>query len=174
MNLKNEILYEHSKRNMLRSGKLIGSDKSKFKILIKMMLGNVIREQQLAAAVFFHCIEANPSWLAKHIPSLVKKIQMDETHNALRRNFFRVLQYRSISQKHQGIIYNLGMDRMLDIKETVAVKAFAMTALFNICKEEPELKNELALVIKDVMRCGKVAVTGRGSKILRVMDKGLK
>jgi len=170
MALKQEILSEHSKRNMLRCAEIIGHDKSKFNVVLQMMYSDDIRAQQLSAAVYYHCLKANPKWLNGHLKRMMDKIENDITHDAVKRNFFRILQDAEIPEKHQGRIYNLGMTYLSDPKVVVAVRAFSMSTLYNICQSEPELGNELAMVIKEAMKCGKVAVTSRGKKILAKLN----
>ena len=48
----------------------------------------------------------------------------------------------------------------------IAVKVFSMTVLANISIKEPDLKNELALIIEDQMPYGSVGFRNRGAKIL--------
>ncbi len=54
MNLESEILEEHSKRNTIRLAKWIGSDKKRFKELMKIFLKGEYRVTQRSAWILMH------------------------------------------------------------------------------------------------------------------------
>jgi len=165
--LKEEILKEHSKKNMLETASLVGVNRKRFQVVLDMMLGDDIRAQQLSAAVWYHCLKTNPNWLEDHLTLLLDKIERDITHDALKRNLFRILQTAVIPEDSQGRIYNICMDYVMDPKEVIAIRAFSMSTLYNICRSETELSRELAIVVKEAMKCGRAAITIRGKKILK-------
>lgn len=55
----------------------------------------------------------------------------------------------------------------MDADEPIAVKVFAMTVLSTICKYEPELKNELILVLEDQLEN---TSSGFKSKAIKVLN----
>jgi len=164
MTLKEQILKEHSKNNMLAIAAIVGNDRKKFQVVLDMMLGDNIRAQQLSAAVYYHCLK----------DLLLNKIEKDKIHDAVRRNIFRILQNGAIPEDLQGRIYNLCMSYVMDPKEVIAVRAFSMSTLHNICKSEPELSRELSIVVTEAMKCGRAAITIRGRKILKDIEKNIK
>jgi len=174
MTLKEQILKEHSKNNMLAIAAIVGNDRKKFQVVLDMMLGDNIRAQQLSAAVYYHCLKSNPWWLDDHLDLLLNKIEKDKIHDAVRRNIFRILQNGAIPEDLQGRIYNLCMSYVMDPKEVIAVRAFSMSTLHNICKSEPELSRELSIVVTEAMKCGRAAITIRGRKILKDIEKNIK
>ncbi len=50
-----------------------------------------------------------------------------------------------------------------------AVKAFAMQILCNICEKEPELANELMMIIEDQIPHSSIGFKNRGTKILKLL-----
>ena len=52
----------------------------------------------------------------------------------------------------------------------VAIKAFALTTLFNLSKYYPEIKQELKLIIEDRMDNKTPAFKSRGKKILKQLS----
>ena len=55
--------------------------------------------------------------------------------------------------------------------QPVAIQAFSMTVLLNICKKEPDLKNELKILIEDQLEYSKPAFKSRGKKTLIELQK---
>ena len=55
----------------------------------------------------------------------------------------------------------------MDDDEPIAVKVFAMTVAANICKHEPELKNELQLVIEDQLENASAGFRARAKKVFK-------
>ncbi len=54
-----------------------------------------------------------------------------------------------------------------DPKEPIAVKVFSMSVLANITKKQPELRDELRIVIEDQLPYSTPAFKSRGGKILK-------
>jgi hypothetical protein len=48
----------------------------------------------------------------------------------------------------------------------IAIKAFSLTTLYNLCKTYPEIKPELKLIIEDRWDTETAAFKSRGKKIL--------
>ena len=55
--------------------------------------------------------------------------------------------------------------------EPIAVKVFAMTVAANICKHEPELKNELQLVIAEQMEKASAGFRARAKRIRKELKQ---
>ena len=55
---------------------------------------------------------------------------------------------------------------LVDHKETIAVRVFAMTVLGNICRREPDLGIELRLVIEEELPYASAGFKSRAKKIL--------
>ncbi len=155
----------------MEAAEVVGSDFKKCNVIISMMLGANLREQQLASATYYYVINNNPNWMTKHLKRVVEHIINNNTHVGLRRNYLRVLAENPIAQDYMGPLFDFNLNLLLDHSEGVGVRAYAMTILQKICYFEPELSREVILGIKEAMKCGYPAVTGRGAKIIRDLEK---
>ncbi|ELR70412.1 hypothetical protein C900_03766 [Fulvivirga imtechensis AK7] len=166
MNIREEILKEHSKKNALRIAQYIGHDPKRFAELIDCFLGQEYRVTQRAAQVVSCCADRHPELLLPHLDEILLNLRRN-IHVAVKRNTLRVLQYVDLPDHLQGPAADICFKIMGSGNEPVAVKVFAMTVLANICKKEPELKNELRILIEDQMPYGSAGFISRGAKILK-------
>lgn len=78
-------------------------------------------------------------------------------HDAVKRNVIRILQDIELPKNSQGFAATICFDFLSSPKESVAVKAFSITVLANISPHEPDLKQELIMLIKEQMEWEKPA-----------------
>jgi len=168
MDIKKELLKEHSKRQTTKVVNYIGSDAERFKDLVKLFLEGPYRVTQRAAWPLSYCIEAHPHLIKPHMKLVLKMLDKEDAHDSVKRNVLRFLQHIEIPRRFYGML----ADRcfmLMDPKEPIAVRVFAMTVLANIAKEEPDLKKELRIVIEDQMPFGSAEFLSRARKILKGM-----
>ncbi len=170
MNLKEEILYEHSKAQATRLAAYIGDDVEKFAELMDLVLGEDEKLSQRAAWVMSHCADTVPKLIVPHIGAMMTVFETTP-HVAVRRNITRVLQLVDIPEIHQGKLVNICFDVLLNPKAANAVRVFSMSILYNITLQQPELRDELRIVIEDMLPHGTPAIKSRGKRILKAMNK---
>lgn len=85
----------------------------------------------------------------------------------MKRNTLRVLQDYKIPEELSGLAYDQCFKLLQSPTEPVAVKAFCMQVLYNIVKNIPELKSELADAISKQMPNASAGLKNRGEKILK-------
>jgi hypothetical protein len=168
--LREEILKEHSKRHTVYLTNKIGADQDAFDELMKLFLGDEYRVTQRASWVVSHCYDVHPWLLQKHLKAIIENMQ-GPTHVAVKRNTLRMLQLMDIPDELLGYTADLCFKFLNSGKESIAVKANAMTVLFNIVKKYPELKDELKITIEEQMPLGSTGFKNRGSKILKALTK---
>lgn len=166
MNIRTEILKEHSKQNAIRISEFIGQDKEIFSELMECFLGDEYRVTQRAAQIVSYCAEKYPALIIPYLKKIILNLRND-VHVAVKRNTLRVLQDIDLPSDLHGETADICFKIMEDSKEPIAVKVFAMTVLVNICQEIPELKNELRILIEDQMPYGSAGFKSRGSKLLK-------
>jgi len=170
LDFREEILKKHSKKHTRFLAEYIGGDEKKFVALISLFTGDDVRITQRAAWIVDACAEMHPSLAEPYLPLLIAQLNKP-VHNAVKRNVLRLLQFRRIPEELQGRAVEACFRLLMSAKEPVAVKAFAMTVLFNISEEEPGLRKELRLVIEDLLPGGSPAIRSRGTKILKQLRK---
>lgn len=147
----------------------IGNDSKRFEELMQYFFSSENRTSQRAAHAMSHCVDLHPTLLLPYLTKIIDTLK-GNPKVAIKRNIVRLLQKQSIPASHQGILTSTCFDYLMDSKETVAVKAFSMTILFNMTRSYPDLTHELKLVIEDAMINGSAGIISRGKKILMQLD----
>ncbi len=167
---KNELLLalakEHSIKNTMAIVGLINVEQKKFDVLMAIFFHGEYRAVQLASWVVGHCGEMHPNLLKKWMKPMLENLS-NEVHDAVKRNTVRVLQDYKIPEELCGLAYDQCFILLQSTTEPIAVKVFAMQVLYNIVKDIPELKPELADAISIQMPDGSAGLKNRGAKILK-------
>ncbi len=166
MNIRDEILREHSRKQSEKIAKYIGSDKKRFAELMNLFLGNTYRVTQRAAWIVSICSERNPKLIQPYLSKMVKMME-GKVHDAVKRNTLRIFQNIELPKSLWGKTVDVCFRFLISPDEPIAIKIFAMTVASNICKHEPELKNELELVIEDQMENASAGFSARAKRILK-------
>lgn len=170
MDIKEEILKEHSRKQATKIADYIGNDKEKFGQLMKFFFTNNTILSQRSAWVMSSCVIAFPTLIVPYLKQLLENLE-NPVHPAVKRNSIKVLELIEIPSAFMGIATNVCFKILLSNKEEVAQQAYAMSVLYNIAKKEPELKNEIKLVIEDMLPHGSPAILSRGKKVLAQLAK---
>lgn len=149
MDLKLELLKEHSRANADRIADWIGADAGRFDRLMQVFLSGEYREVQRASQIISMVGDRHPALLAPHMTAMVKHMQQPEQPVAVKRNVVRVLQHLDIPEALHGDVMNACFDLLADVKETIAVRAFSMTVLARLATFYPDIKPELRTLIED-------------------------
>jgi hypothetical protein len=149
MQLKEQILREHSKANCLLIVQWVGSSQQRFDELFNLFLGHEYRLVQRTAWPVSYCVEAYPQLMKKHFGRLVKKLQEPSLYHAVRRNSVRFLQHVSIPRAYQGAVMDICIRYVASPNEPVSVKAFSLTVLRNLARLHPDIVPEIKLLIED-------------------------
>jgi hypothetical protein len=171
MNLEEEILREHSKRQTVRIAKWIGRDKRRFKELMNLFLKGEYRITQRAAWIVKHCVDEHTELVLPYFNEMIDRMLKPGVHVAAKRNVIRILQDVDIPRRLAGKIATVCFEMLGSAKEPVAVKVFSMTVLANIARQEPDLKNEIRILIDQQMPTGSAGFRSRGMKILQQLEK---
>jgi len=171
MDIRAQLLKEHSKKNMQKITDYIGEDKNRFKALMFLFLNDEYRVVQRASSPMNYCAEKHHKLIYPHLEKMLNNLDKKNIHDAVIRNTVRVLQFIDIPEKLIGLTYNKCYSLLTSRKYPVAIKVFSMTVLANICKKEPELKKELVEIIKNEMEYESAAYKARGKRILLLLNK---
>lgn len=171
MNLESEILKEHSKRQMLKIAKWIGSDRSRFKGLMELFLNGESIVSQRSAWTVGHCGEKYPELITTWLPAMLKKMQEKDVHCAVKRNVTRTLQYVEIPRKYLGKVVTICFNELADPNSPIAVRAFSMYTLAKIAKKEPAIVNELQVTIEQMLPHATGGLLACSRKVLKQLSK---
>ncbi len=170
MNLQSEILREHSKRQCLRIASWIGTDRKRFKNLMRLFLKGKYRTTQRAAWIVQHCAGAHRELILPYLDPMLNRMLEPGIHVAVKRNVIRILQDLEIPRPLAGKVATVCFDMLASHNEPIAVKVFSMTVLANLAQEEPDLKNEIRILVEREMINGSAGFRSRGAKVLKQLE----
>jgi hypothetical protein len=171
MEVKKELLGLQSKAQLRLLAIRIGQNPERFADLMALFLGLETKLIQRAAAVMTICGNKHPQLFQPYLDKLVLHLQQPTLAAPVKRNILRILQHQQIPRDLQGFLAGFCFD-YLNAQEPPAIKAFTLTVLANLARTEPDLNNELKLVIEDQWPYASPAFKSRASKILAAMKKG--
>src|SRR6478736_5201121 len=125
MNLRDEILAEHSKRQTAKIVAWVGSNPKRFRELMKLFLGDSYRVTQRAGWPLSNCVEQHPELITQYFSQLLKQLERDDVHIAVKRNVVRLLQFVEVPKRFQGRVFDACYRMLDDPREPVAVRVFS-------------------------------------------------
>lgn len=171
MNFHEVLLENHSLGLMKSIKKFVGDDKKRFGDLIKISLSDDKILAPRASWAAMHAGEKKQDLVIPWIGKMIKHLSRS-AHSSVKRNFLRLFQDIVIPEKFRGELIETAYSLVLSAKEPIAVRVFAMTVICNQVEFHPELKNELEMVVKELMIPGAPpAFHARGKKILKRLSR---
>ena len=142
-------------------------------VLMKYFLQGEEQIAKKSAWIIGHSAELYPELVSPWLKQMIKIMGKPGVHGALKRNVVRLLQFAEIPRSLQGSVANLCFELISSFDEPIAVRTFSMTVLANIAEEEPELRKELEIVVRQMLPYATPAFRARAKKILKntVMEK---
>jgi hypothetical protein len=166
MNLREEIFFEHSKKQCNRIVNWVDKSQQRFDELFKLFLSEEYRVVQRSAWPVSNCVLANPLFINKHWEELISSLHRPNLHVAVKRNTIRLLQNIFIPEKYHGQLMKICFDYLENPAEAVAVKCFSLTVLEKLSKKYPEILPELKLIITEQLENAAAGFKSRAFKIL--------
>ena len=161
----------HSKNTVQAIVSYIGSNPKRFSALVSIALSEGERSAILATWSMSYCVECFPELLVKHYNTFIKAASKKNASDGVKRSVVRAFQFVSIPKRYQGKIVALCVGFMENKKEAIATRVFSMSVLANLVQENPDLKDELLLLIEDGMPYASPAYLSRSKKILKQLHK---
>lgn len=171
MDLKAEILYEHSRRQVEKIADWIGPDKRRFNKLMKLFLKGEYRVTQRSAWLIGECAERHPHLVTPWLSAIIKKMQEPGVHIAVKRNVLRLLSCTEIPPKLLGTVVSICFDELESPDSAIAVRVHAMSIVLNVARHEPDLRNELQTLIEQMLPNAGPAIRARAKRVLKQMDR---
>ncbi len=173
MNLKKELIREHSKRLTVKIINYVSDDQKRFDELLRYFFSKDEIISSHAAWAMSYCGQEHPQLLKKHLPKMISNLKK-KVHPAIKRNTMRVMEKIEIPEKLQGKAFEACLELITSANETIAVKAFAMGVAANICKEQVDLIPEFKMIITSQEMTDSPAIKNRIKKILLSLNKTAK
>jgi len=168
MDIRTELLKEHSARQTKRLTQYACSHPAYLAKLLQVFWYGEGRERQLAADVVGMVGERKPRWLVPHLPGLLAAAQPDTgQHPAVRRGVARALQFVPVPEEWQALAFDTCLAMLNAPKEPVAIRAYALTAAARLAAPYPELVAEVvAATEKALVSTSSAALHGRAAREL--------
>lgn len=163
------LLEEHSKAQMLRIVELIKAAPERTEELMSIFFGEEKLLLQRSAWAVRHLSEREPELVAPYLEQMVKNLQRPNLHDAVKRNTIAMLDAFVIPEHLFGEVVTICFDYLADFDTKVSIKCFSMSVIWKICQYEPDLSNELKLLIEEQMDYQTNGFKSRGRKILKAM-----
>ena len=149
MDIRSQLLLEHSKPNAMKIVTFIGNDKRRFSQLMQLFFTDEYRVVQRAAQVVSICVESHPSLIQPYFSEIVSYIHQP-CHVAVQRNILRILRFIDIPPEYHGQIIEICFNFILDPKAAIAVRAFSIHIIHKLSMSYPEILSELKMVLKNL------------------------
>jgi hypothetical protein len=124
MDLREEALREHSKRQVKKMAAWIGNNKDRFRQLLQLFLYDEYRVVQRVSWVLSEVAEKYPKLAEENMGVIIKRLSDKDIHPAVKRNVMRALQFLDIPKKYHAKVFNHCINYISDPGETVAVRFF--------------------------------------------------
>lgn len=169
MNLRKEILKEHSKAQCTKIVHWVGDNQQRFDELFRLFLNDEYLVVQRSAWPVSYSVMAHPAFINNHWSKLIKNLHKPNLHDAVKRNSIRLMEGLEIPEKYHGEIMNFCFKYLESPTEALAVKVFSMSVLGNLAKKYPDIKSELKLIIEDQLPNQTAGFKSRAKKILKAL-----
>jgi hypothetical protein len=166
MDLREELLKEHSKAQCNKIVQWVGASDKRFEELFRLFLTDEYRVNQRAAWPVSYCVINNPVFIKNNFVRLVKNLRKPGVHDSVKRNSIRFLKHIDIPEKYHGEIMDICFGYLASPKEPVAIKVFSLIVLGNLSKNYPEIIPEIKVLIEEQMPHQSVGFRGRAHKLL--------
>lgn len=166
MDLRQALLAVQSKEHALRIVEFVGNNEVKFGRLMSLFFEGPYRLTQRAAWPMNTCVERHAELIRPYLPRLVDLLKSNEHHAAVKRNIVRLLQFVDIPPRLAGKVYSHCLDLINDPGEPIAVRVFSITVAARIARIEPDLMNELRLVVQENLPHSSAAFRVRAREVL--------
>lgn len=168
MTIRDELLKHpiHLKKDAIAIAAFAILSDENFRALLDCFLSKDNRVAQRAAWSVNWAAQKKPEMIQPYIGTLVDQLKKTDVHDAVIRNSLRVLENLIIPEQFQGEVMDACFIFLQKRDTAIAIKAFALTVVFNLSKIYPEIKNELRLIIQENIAYETAAYQSRGKKIL--------
>jgi hypothetical protein len=172
MDLEAEILREHSRRQIENIADWIGPEKRRFNQLMDLFLKGDYRVTQRSAWAVSCCAERHPYLAIPWLQAMIKKMREPGVHIAVKRNVLHILERIDIPLPLLGSVVTICFEELGNPNSAIAVRVYSMSILLKVAETEPDLQNELRLMIEQVLPHAGPAIRARAKRVLCKLQKG--
>lgn len=122
--------------------------------------------------VVTHCADMEPDRFKPFHVKFINHLKHKGIHSGVVRSILRIFQEQPVPKKMESFVLDKCFEYAQNPSEAIAVRAFAMTVIYNISKPYPELLNELSAVLTHLISYDESAgIKARAKNILKDITK---
>lgn len=149
LNIKDELITDiRVFKAPVLAGQILNNNQEKELINLALDKDHLLSSR--AMWVLGHCSDIDYNRVKPFLGKLIDNLNHPNLHNGVIRNTLRLFQKHSVPKKHESFLLDKCFEYIKNPTEAIAVRAFAMTVVFNISKPYPELLDELLLILNDL------------------------
>ncbi|MEM7602450.1 MAG: hypothetical protein AAF357_13655 [Verrucomicrobiota bacterium] len=139
---------EHSRKQAEYIASIVGSSKSRFSDLLKILLSDNTFLSQRGSWAVSCCAEVHPEMVQPFLGDLLQNLSRQGLHDAVKRNTMKVVAESALPDEISGLAVDTSFRLLNSPEESLAARVHAMTVLERMCQREPSLVNELRVTIE--------------------------
>ena len=148
--IEQRLRSDRSKSGAERLVEYIGTDKKRLKDLVKCFFSDDERLSELAAFPIGKYFVVHQEMLSPYFNVMIRRLKESGHHDAVYRCILRSFIDADIPEKYVGELVDIGMSFITNASNAVAIRAFSIKMITNICMHYPELKNEFLLILGEI------------------------
>ncbi len=169
--IKSLLLKENSKENWMMVANLAMENKQSLLALMDCFFSDNSRLIQRSSQCLSKIHDLDPNHLQRYFSKMIDGI-VPNSIDAYKRNVMRIFQDAIIPIKAQGKLFDIALGFLLNKGEAIAIQAFSMTVLKQICVQHPELSREVIDAIQIILDDNpSKGLKYRGLKEIKVLEK---
>ncbi|PKQ66970.1 hypothetical protein [Labilibaculum manganireducens] len=110
-----------------------------------------------------------PDLVRLYLPQMIELVPTLSNESKLRQ-YLKLISLEPLPGNVSGDFINYCFDALISSTSAIAIKVYAMQILYNFSLQEPDIQNELALVIEEQMENGSAGYCSRARKILKAIS----
>jgi hypothetical protein len=150
----------------------IGDDRDKFAEMMMLSFRDEYPLSMRAARVIALCVENNTTLIIPHLQRMVDTIDTISVEG-VKRSFLKIFAEMPVELNEDmlGILTDRSFNWLVDPKEAIAIRYYAIDILVKVVKLYPEIKIELTESLNSLLDDDSTALHTKGRKVLKYLDK---
>ena len=170
MSLYDIIMVEHSRAQAEMIADIIVQKPVLLDELLKIVFADKEPVSRRAAWPLRFILHREEQLLTTYLPTIIKQLSKVESV-AVQRNLLYVLAYSDIPESSYGELLQYSSEVLINTSSSVASIIYSIDIFFNLSKSEPDLLNELKLMLELLLPNATAGVRSKSSRTLRKIEK---
>ena len=167
-----EILVDSSRIIADMAVELVGNDPEKFNAAFELTAAQKPKYSMRAGRVVDLVSRRYPELIKPYLCRIISELPR-VTNESVKRCFLKIIVDNPYNKQDDNlaVLMNCCFDWLADGKQSIATRAYSMMILYNISSLEPEIKNELLMVIEAQMPTASTGLKSIGRRLMKNLRK---